>query len=120
MVDKPKICKCGHAKINHYKNPQSKWKSLGQCQSCPCSFYLNRLPPNKIDKFGLIYGIGFIAFFGFVILAPFTNEDVMNTKITIHASIIFLLLGMVFVMFSIYIISPLFIESYFYAKKRKE
>lgn len=50
-----KICKCGHSKDTHKKNPSSRWSSATHCRDCACNDYLNRERPNRNDK--IIIGI---------------------------------------------------------------
>ena len=38
------------------KNPKSKLSEPGVCKLCPCSKYLNRIRPDKVDKIGAIVG----------------------------------------------------------------
>lgn len=63
MGSKPLICKCGHEKSLH-KNKKSKLSFAGHCKNCPCSVYLNRKRPDKIDKLSVILcaglGIAFV------------------------------------------------------------
>lgn len=52
MGSKPKVCKCGHDKALH--KGKSKLSIATYCRQCPCSSYLNRKRPDKMDYVSLV------------------------------------------------------------------
>ena len=79
-IKKPKICKCGHRKDTHRKNPFSKIVITGNCKNCPCNKYMNRNRPDKSDRImAFVLPLVFVLFVIWVLVMvysmPLTEEQ---------------------------------------------
>ena len=121
-IKPPKICKCGHSKINHKKKKKSLLTSY--CRACPCSSYMNRKHPTKGDKLSaIIMPIFFIIFTSTILILWFEgsnsilNESETKTiSLDAFLSILFALISIGIVVLS----GPLFsdpIDKYFQMKR---
>lgn len=74
---KERICKCGHNKKEHYRQPKTTWSILSECNRCKCSSFMNRKRPDVGDKFSMVYGFAIIGFgiFCIIIIQPSFNVD---------------------------------------------
>ncbi len=113
---KERICKCGHNKKEHYKNPEKIFKILSECNKCKCSDYVKRDRPNLGDKLSLGYGIFVIGFgiFCMFMISPILNS---NTEMKIPIKTMGLILESLIIIGMIYISS--LITPYFDTKRRK-
>lgn len=120
---KPRICKCGHNREEHIKQPKKFFSAPGQCNKCQCSEYLNRKRPDKGDLFILIASIIITGF----ILVPVVDvwvieplpQEKLHKQISIsEGTLLSIMSGILIIgglIFGTYMITP-----YFTAKKRKE
>lgn len=117
MSKKPKICKCGHDKEDHYKQPKSKLSIIAECQRCKCSDYLRRERPDKFDKSYVI--IGFVIFgmlvFSAISVFPITQ---IKDEIKIPVSVLGTILELIFIVIGLKLFQPFF-GSFLDAKRRK-
>lgn len=77
---KPRVCKCGHLREAHMKNPKSKLQTPIICKNCPCSKYLNRIRPDKLDKIGAIMGPVAAVCFAVLIIWIITTSSNLYTE----------------------------------------
>ena len=124
QVSKEKICKCGHSRLDHKENPESKLSIPFQCGKCKCGSYMNRKLPNKTSKFALIYGIvwsGFLAgtlIIGSIIISYYDPTYWIKKDVTNGEA--WALIGCICLFAIVLVAYPLMIRTFFHEKKRKE
>ncbi len=121
VANKPRICKCGHLKNEHYDiKPKEKY-STGQCSKCKCSKYLSRKLPNFSSKIMLGYGICMIMLAVFIPLWLYFATPIgthWNDKAVPIGSVMVCLFGL-FAVCAIEIFQRCIVR-YFYEKRRKD
>lgn len=124
-----KYCKCGHTRTLHKKNPKSRWQNPRICNNCPCSKYLNRNRPDKLDKLGAM--LGPLTAILFTILVIYTislqyysvTEEERNAPVNLDITngefhfILYLMLVLVVLWFGDILFTPL--EIYLKNRKRR-
>ena len=119
-MKKPKICKCGHDKQDHYKEPRGKLSFPNECNRCKCSDYMKRSLPDFMSKFMLYYGVGVIVLMVIAIPLLYFSPEVYNhwNDKVISVSTIMITLFALFGVASLTIFTS-FITQYFSEKHRK-
>lgn len=119
LVQKDKICKCGHLKDDHKDKPESKFSWSGDCKKCKCSDYMNRKFPNRSSKIILGCWIGFSVLLtsSFILMCSWIPSAIWN-KPEIPVSVLMITLGGVFAIVILSIL-PTQIASYIEERKRK-
>ena len=116
---KPKVCKCGHSRDLHVK--YKKFPIPTNCQSCPCTDYMNRKRPDIADKASVYLGIGFSGFMIFTVSSLFYDfQGLLEKQLTIPMTVgtaIWLILGLTLILICIF--TSNLIIPYFAAKNRK-
>ena len=123
---KVKICKCGHDRKSHKKNPDSKLSSATFCRDCHCNNYLNRERPRKSDVAVTIFSVIMFCAITVVIVftiielgsivTPIADQQVSMTNGDFYALIQFFLVIMLVLFSSWFVIDP--ISTDYYDKKR--
>lgn len=117
-IKKPKICKCAH-NIEAHTKKYYKFKFTGSCQVCPCTRFMRRERPDKIDKFLACYGIVMIGFFMFLTLSLFSiSDDTWNKTIEVKAGLLYILAGAASIWIIIWFFN-IFVADYIISKNRK-
>lgn len=120
-MSEEKICKCGHMMDSHIKKRKlsQKLKITGYCEHCPCTLYMNRNRPDKIDKILCILGSGLLAMFIFAGCTTIMISDQAKgmEPIKLPADVVLVLTGVLIFIGGIYITPTTF--EYFDLKERK-
>lgn len=114
---KPKICKCGHDKEVHYKQPKTKLSIINECNRCKCSDYLKRDRPNNFDKSYLIIGFVVYGMLIFAAIAVFPLTDIKD-EIKIPTSTFGVVLELLTILAGLILFQPYF-GNYLDARRRK-
>lgn len=115
---KPKVCKCGHSRDLHVK--YKKLSIPTNCQTCPCTDYMNRKRPDLSDKAFVVVGIILCGFLSITITMLFVSfpDEVLNKQIHIPVKDVFLFAGLSTLFIIVNWFSTM-IMPYFRAKNRK-
>lgn len=126
MGSKEKICKCGHKKESHKKNPDSKLSFATYCRNCACNSYLNRNKPFKSDIFATIVMVAtFIVFLVTsvvllyeleLIIEPIKDMPSHFTNGELYELLTILLFGLNAFLFTWFVVSPILTD---YSNKKR-
>ena len=82
MKEKP--CFCGHDKTEHYKTVLKVIRQVDDCKLCPCTEYMNRSSPTKLDHILFWIAVPVVSLmiigFGFFIYGLFGLVDIVGLE----------------------------------------
>lgn len=111
---KPKVCKCGHSRDLHIRNKKLRIFP-GSCESCPCTTYLKRERPDKVDFILMLNGLFLTAAFIFMGIFSAIYWD----SLQISEQDAKIIMPMMFIILAVGVYFNNIVIPYFSARKRK-
>ena len=117
MNKKPKICKCGHLRDEHFKQPEKFYSVPNDCNKCKCNDYMRRERPVISDLISLVLGIVILSIcvIGMILFIPLTT---VTDEVKIPLKVLGIILECILLIVILMCISPL-ISPYYWQRKRK-